>query len=323
MRTGMGRETTMNTFLTRTLIVIFAVTFSFAAVASAAPTGKTYATPDKAVEAFISALRTYNLQTLVKIFGKGSERMFVSEDPVVDEQTRTGFLQLYDVKHALAQKEDGSRILLVGNDPWPMPIPIVKSGSKWAFDTAAGLDEIINRRIGRNELEAIQTILAIADAQREYYRRDRDGDGILEYAKKFASTVGLRDGLFWRVEDDERPSPLGPLVADAASEGYTRASSSYHGYHFRLLSSQGSCAPGGAYDYMARENQMGGFAVLAYPADYGDSGVVTFIVNHSGVVYQRDLGESTEAEALKITTFDPCEGWTMVGPKDIEPLPAE
>jgi hypothetical protein len=199
----------------------------------------------------------------------------------------------------------------------------VKSGKKWAFDAEGAFDEIINRRIGRNELQALQTCLAIADAQREYYARDRDGDGILEYAQTIHSTVGLRNGLFWSVDEGEPPSPLGEFVAAAAAEGYTRASTSYHGYRYKLLSAQGAAAPDGAYDYLAHDDQIGGFAILAYPAVHGDSGIMTFILNHAGVVYQRDLGPSTEAEALKIASFDPSEGWAKVPEKDLAALPSD
>ncbi|PYQ66126.1 MAG: hypothetical protein DMF53_04050 [Acidobacteria bacterium] len=177
-------------------------------------------------------------------------------------------------------------ILAVGNDPWPLPIPLVKAGSGWAFDTAAGIEEVINRRIGRNELSAIQTRLAVGDAQREYYRLDRDGDGILEYAQKFRSTPGKQDGLYWEVKEGEPASPIGEFVATASTEGYGPGSTAYHGYHFRLLTKQSSAAPGGAYDYMVQKKQIGGFAVVAFPAAYGDSGIMTFMLSHSGIVHQ-------------------------------------
>lgn len=315
----------MTTARTRTFTLVLAISIvlTFAAGASAGAKAKAFRTPDEAVAAFVGALRTYDLKSLVTIFGEGSERLFESDDPVADQNIRTRFLELYDAKHELTPREDGSLLLVVGSDPWPLPIPLVRSGKKWAFDTEGAFDEIINRRIGRNELQAIQTCLAIADAQREYVARDRDGDGILEYAQTIHSTVGLKNGLFWSVEEGEPPSPLGELVAAAAAEGYTPASSSYHGYRYRLLSAQGPSAPDGAYDYMAHDDQIGGFAILAYPAAYGDSGIMTFILNHAGVVYQRDLGLSTEDEALKITSFDPSEGWTKVLDKDLQALPTE
>lgn len=284
----------------------------------AAPTGKKFSSPEKAVEAFVAAVRSSNQPQLVSIFGKESEGMFRTDDPVNDEALRTGFLTLYDAKHAIIDNANGTKSLVVGNDDWPFPIPLVKAGSKWAFDTAAGAEEINDRRIGRNELAAIQTCLAVGDAQREYYSRDHDGDGILEFSQSFRSTVGLRNGLFWPVSDGEPQSPLGQLIVTATGEGYTAASTSYHGYRYRLLQAQGPSAAGGAYSYMAGSNQIGGFAVLAYPASYGDSGIMTLMVNHDGVVYQKDLGEATEAEALKIQAFDPGQGWTKVPDQDLK-----
>jgi hypothetical protein len=303
-------------------IVALTITVAFPSVATAAPKGKSYATPEKAVDAFVGALRNYDLKTLVSIFGKGSESFFETGDAVSDKNQRDWFLEMYDQKHALVPQGEGKRVLTAGNDAWPLPMPLVKTGSRWAFDAAAGLEELINRRVGRNELIAIQTCLAVRDAQFEYYSRDRDGDGILEYAQKFASTVGLHDGLFWRAEPGEPQSPLGEFVAGAVAEGYTPNGGSYHGYKYKLLSAQGPAAEGGAYDYLARDNQIGGFAVLAWPSSYGDSGIMTFVVNHTGAVFQRDLGEKTAEEAAKITTFDPGEGWTRVSDKDLE-VPAD
>ena len=288
--------------------------------AAATPTGKKYKTPQNAVDEFIGALRKHDPAKLRAIFGKEAEPLLESEDPVNDQNTRTVFLSFYDTKHNIVSNADGSASLVVGNDAWPFPIPLVKVGSRWAFDTEAGAEEILNRRIGRNELAAIQTTLAITDAQREYYSRDRDGDGILEYAQSFRSTVGLHNGLFWPVSQGEPPSPLGELVVGAADEGYTTASNTYYGYRYRLLKGQGPSAAGGAYDYMARDNQIGGFAVLAYPATYGELGIMTFLVNHDGVVYQRDLGEETATEALKINLFDPGEGWKKVEDAHLKPI---
>jgi hypothetical protein len=301
-------------------VVATLILFTSAFVAAAAAKQKAYATPEDAVEDFIAAVRNYNLETLVAIFGEESRRVFASEDPVADANQRQEFLRLYDEKHALTRRDDKTQILVAGADPWPFPIPLVKSGAGWTFDTEAGIEEIINRRVGRNELSAIQTCLAAGDAQREYYRRDRDGDGVLEYAQKFRSTVGLRDGLFWPGEEGEPQSPLGEFVATAAAEGYGPASAGYHGYRYRMLTAQGPAAPGGAYDYLVRGDQIGGFAVLAYPEEYGDSGVMTFMVSHDGIVYQKDLGDDTETEANNIKSFNP-EGWTKVEKKDLETIP--
>src|SRR5262245_26570607 len=194
--------------------------FTTLASVSCAPQKKAYETPDAAVEDFVGAIRNYNLDALLTIFGKDSQRLFVSEDPVADKNMREEFLERYDEKHELKAEGDSTQILTVGADAWPMPIPLVNSGAGWTFDTEAGLDEIINRRVGRNELNAIQTCLAIGDAEREYYREDRDGDDVLEYARVFRSSPGNKDGLFWPVAEGEPQSPIGEIVASASAEGY-------------------------------------------------------------------------------------------------------
>lgn len=303
------------------MIVVTAwILFVSTSALSAAPDRKAYASPEAAVDDFVAAIRNYNLEALLKIFGGEARRLFVSEDPVADENLRKDFLRLYDQNHELMPGGESTMTLLTGTDLWPLPIPLVKSNEGWTFDTEAGIDEIVNRRIGRNELSAIQTCLATGDAQREYFRRDHDGDGILEYAQAFRSSLGLQDGLFWPVAGGEPESPIGELVARAADEGYGPADTAYHGYRYRLLTSQGLAAPGGAYDYIVRGNQIGGFAIVAFPAAYGDSGVMTFMLSHEGVVYQKDLGEKTEAEARKLRSFDP-QGWTKVDEKDLKTIP--
>lgn len=301
-------------------LILFTAAFAAVSKNPAAPKGKVFDTPDAAVEAFAGAIRDNDQKALVEIFGKEFQRLFPSEDPVADDNMRKQFLRLYDEKHELSAHGEKTQILTVGNDPWPFPIPLVKSGTGWAFDTAAGIEEIVNRRIGRNELSAIQTCLAVGDAQREYYRLDRDGDGILEYAQKFRSSPGKKDGLYWPVQEGEPPSPIGEFVATASTEGYGPESTAYHGYHFRLLTKQGPAAPGGAYDYILHKKQIGGFAVLAFPANYGDSGVMSFMLSHSGIVYQKDLGKDTDAKALKMTSFNPA-GWTKVADKDLQIIP--
>ncbi len=285
--------------------------------------GNAYPTPDQAVEAFVTSLQSNDLNGLVAAFGKGSERLFRSPDSVADKNLRADFLKLYEARHELTTRADGSKVLVVGNDSWPLPIPLVKTDGGWAFDSPSGAEEIINRRIGRNELLTIQTMLAVGDAERDYYRVDRNGDKILEYAQKFRSTPGQHDGLYWRANAGEPPSPIGELVAAAAQEGYPASSTSLHGYRFLLLTAQGPAAQGGAYDYFVRKSQIGGFAVLAYPVEYGESGVMTFIVNHDGIVYQRDLGKGTEEEAVQIKLFNPDKSWTRVANSDVQMLPAE
>jgi len=305
----------------RFLSVFFVLAFTL--VLSAATTQPVYKSPQSAVNAFVAALRKNDLTKLVKIFGEGSEKLFVSEDKVAGANTRKAFLDLYDAKHKVISREDGSGVLIVGKDQWPFPVPLEKTERGWMFDSPAGFEEIVNRRIGRNELDAIQTVLAIADAERDYYHQDRNGDGVLEYAQKFRSTEGQHDGLYWKVNKNEALSPLGAFVADAADEGYTEASTSYHGYHYRLISSQGPHAQGGEYDYMVRSNQIGGFAIVAYPAAYGETGVMTFIMNHSGLMFQRDLGATTKELALAINTFDPDSNWQKISERDMQPLPPD
>ena len=209
-------------------------------------------------------------------------------------------------------KGSSRAVLTVGVDDWPMPVPLVMTGMRWSFDAAAGREEVLARRIGRNELNTIQVLKAMADAQIEYARTGA-GSGQLAYAQKFASSPGKKDGLYWPVKDGEPMSPLGPLVAQAATEGYTTANlTPYHGYLFRILTGQGSSAPGGAFDYVAKGVMIGGFAMVAYPASYGVSGVMTFLISHDGVVYQKDLGPTTAQTAAKMTRFDPGPGWQKV-----------
>lgn len=303
-----------------TLLFAFLILAGAAYAEPAAPKGKAFATPEAAVDAFVAALRNYNLETLKAIFGPDAERLLVSEDPVADENQRKDFLELYDQSHALNTTDESTRTLVVGKDPWPLPMPLVRTAQGWAFDADEGIEQIIDRRVGRNELSAIQTCLAVGDAEREYFRRDRDGDGILEYAQKFRSSPGLEDGLFWPVEEGEPPSPIGELVAAAAAEGYGPADNTYHGYQYKLLTSQGPGAPGGASDYVVRGNAIAGFAVVAFPAAYGDSGVMTFMLSQSGIVYQKDLGENTEKLVAAMTSFDPAE-WQKVDQKDLDTIP--
>ncbi|HET7451805.1 MAG TPA: DUF2950 domain-containing protein [Thermoanaerobaculia bacterium] len=289
---------------------------------SATPDGQRFSSPEKAVEAFVASVRQYDLAKLTAIFGKGSEKIFDTGDAAADQNLRTAFLKLYDEKHTITRHPDGAEILVVGKGEWPYPIPIVKAGNEWAFDTPAGFEEIINRRIGRNELDTIQTCLAIVDAQHEYYMSDPDKDAVMAYAQKFRSSPGKKDGLYWPTKPGEKASPLGEFAATAASEGYSDASP-YHGYYYRMLYSQGKSAPGGAFDYMAHGKLIGGFAVVAWPASYGDTGIMTFIVNYSGAVYQKDLGPHTAEEVAKIKSFDPGPGWKKESAKDEQPLPAD
>ena len=241
-----------------------------------------------------------------------------SGDDVADRAAFQRFATAYDRAHRL-EGGGGKVVLYVGADDFPFPIPLVPEGPRWVWDTDAGDDELINRRIGQNELSAIQVCLAYVDAQREYYSRDR-GAGVLEYAQHLESSKGKRDGLYWPTRPGERPSPLGPLLAEARAAGYTRPEPGkrmpYHGYLYRLLRAQGPDAPGGAYEYVVKGHMIGGVALVAFPATYGSSGIMTFIVSHDGVVYQKDLGPKTTQIANAMKTYNPDKTWTRVAASD-------
>jgi hypothetical protein len=278
--------------------------------------GKAFATPAEAVAAFAAAAKSHDAQALQTIFGPEGEELISSGDPVEDRQRRERFVRDFEAKHALVPDGD-AMVLVVGEREWPFPIPLVKHGRRWVFDTLEGKEEILNRRVGENELSTVQTLLAVVDAQREYAMEDRDGDGVREYAARFGSDSGTRNGLYWPAVEGEAASPLGELVAEARAEGYSREGRPqgpipYHGYYFRMLTAQGTHAPGGAFDYRVNDNLLGGFAVVAYPAAYGSNGVMTFTVSHVGIVYQKDLGPQTPEAAPALTAFDPDPTWTPV-----------
>ena len=287
-----------------------------AAPSKAGAQQRSFATPEEAASALVAAARINDRQAVVAILGPGSNESITSGDANADRAARERFVSQYDEKHAISPEGDARATLAIGPDDWPFAFPLVRSGERWRFDTEAGKHEMLARRIGQNELSVINVMLAIVDAEREYASADRNKDGVREYASKFKSSPGKQDGLYWPTAEGEPPSPLGPLVVQAASEGYAAAKDgnddarTYHGYHFRLLTSQGPHAKGGAFDYVVKGHMIGGFAAIAYPARYDNSGVMTFIVNHDGVVYQRDLGPETAAKARAITRFDPGPGWT-------------
>jgi hypothetical protein len=292
--------------------LVLAVVIAMQGTALAAqPKQKTFGTPEAAVEALVKALRDNDEKTLLTLFGPGSETLISSGDKVDDRERREKFILRYGEKNRLETAGDRKVILHVGNNDWPFPIPIVKVGESWRFDTKQGKEEILSRRIGENELGTIQACLAIVDAQREYATVDRDGDGLLEYAQKFHSVGGKMDGLYWEVKPGEKPSPLGPLVAKAQGEGYMPGEkpAPYNGYFFRILTAQGKSAKGGAYSYLVKGKMVGGFAIVAYPATYAVSGVKTFIVNHEGVVYEKDLGPKTAKLAKSMKAFNPGKTW--------------
>ena len=286
---------------------------------------KSFTSPQMAVNALIEAARTDDVSSIVTLFGEGAEEWVRSGDEVQDEQGRNEFVAAFEKKNGLEFDGDDSATLVVGDDDFPFAIPIVKTSEGWVFDAEAGKEELLNRRIGRNELNTIQALLAIADAQFDYAQEDRDGDGLREYATKFRSSEEKRDGLYWPTEDGEPASPLGELVAEASAEGYRGekdvetdddGSGAYHGYRFKLVQRQGNNASGGAFDYVAAGSQIGGFAVIAHPVKYGVSGIMTLQVNHDGVIYEADLGDETEAIVATMEEFNPGDEWGEVDPFD-------
>jgi Protein of unknown function (DUF2950) len=282
---------------------------------AAAAKQKTFSSPEEGVKALIDVTKKDDMKGILEILGPQAKSFLQTGDPVNDREARERFVKSYEESNKLVKSRDNEMMLEVGKDEWPFPIPLVKENAGWRFDTEEGREEILNRRIGRNELDVIQVCLAVVDAEREYYQRDPDGDKLLQYAQKFISTKGKRDGLYWETKPDEQPSPLGPLVAHARGEGYKGAGGKpipYHGYYYKILTGQGKDAPGGAYDYLVRGKMMGGFGMVAYPAQYGASGIMTFIVNHDGVVYQKDLGPKTASVAQSMTRFNPDKSWTAV-----------
>jgi hypothetical protein len=249
---------------------------------------------------------------LDKILGPDGRDILHSGDAQSDKNALGRFVTAYDAGHKLVTDSPTKATLTVGADEWPLPVPLVKGAGGWRFDTAAGKTELLNRRIGRNELITIEACRAFVDAQREYASSDR-GDGILDYAQRLISTPGKKDGLYWATKSGEPDSPLGPLFAKAQAAGYAPGKSSapqpFNGYYFRILQGQGPAAKGGAYSYLAHGKMMGGFALIATPATYGVSGVMTFMVNQDGEVFQRDLGPETVSMAAQIKSFDPVPGW--------------
>lgn len=282
---------------------------------AAAPAQKTFPSPDEAAAALVAAAKANDDKALLEILGPDAGPLLSSGDPVADQAARERFVKSYDEEHHFVPGPDDHTVLQTGKDQWPLPIPLVNTAEGWRFDTEAGQDELITRRVGRNELDTIQTCLAYVDAQREYYARNPQGGKLRQYAQKVASSPGKKDGLFWETADGEEPSPLGALIAQARAQGYAAGTGKpipYHGYLFRILTAQGPHAPGGAYDYLVRGQMIGGFGLVAYPAVWGSSGVMTFIVNHDGVVYEKNLGSGTAKIAAAMKTFDPDESWVKV-----------
>ena len=299
------------------MLLVVCAGYSPAQAAAKGVQRKTYASPEEAVKALVEAMKSDDAKALIAILGPGSKQVISSGDDVADKTFYEKFVKAYEDKNKIEMINDSKAILSVGEKDWPLPIPIVKKGQKWSFDTKAAKEEILNRRIGRNELSTVKFCEAFVDAQMEYALKDHDGDGLFEYADKFWSDPGKKNGLYWETKEGEESSPMGPLAADAAKAGYRKQKSSdkprpYHGYYFRILNAQGKNAKGGAYNYVVKDNMIGGFALMAYPAQYSNSGVMTFIVSHDGTVYQKNLGKDTAKLAQAIKLFDPDKTWKKV-----------
>ena len=281
--------------------------------AIAASSQKTFASPEDAASALVRAVKSHDRAATLSVLGDAGAWLS-SGDVTADRAAAERFVTAYETKHAIAR--DGEKATLtIGEDRFPFAFPIVKTGDRWRFDTAAGTEELLARRIGANELDTVKVLQAIVDAEREYASQDRTGDGVFTYTQKFESAPGRHDGLYWPTKAGEAQSPLGPLIARAAAEGYRKSDKGptpYHGYYFRMLKGQGKNAEMGAFDYVLHGRDIGGFAVVAYPAKYGNSGIMTFIVNQDGKVYQSDLGSGTAKKASAMQRFDPVSGWSTV-----------
>lgn len=289
----------LNAILFKRFAAAVAITLSLASGASFAQ--RAYPTPEAAAQAFVDAVSRVDAAALGTVLGPDWRR-FVPPAGIDAEDVYT-FLGAWAKRHQVILENPGKAVLAAGEGDWTLPVPIVKTAAGWRFDPRAGADAMRSRRIGRNELAAMQAALAYFDAQKEYAQKDRDGNGVLEYAQKFASSPGKHDGLYWPDAAGQDESPLGPLYAPrTAGEGY-------HGYHFKILKAQGKDAPGGAYDYVIGGRMRGGFALVAWPVRYGETGVMSFLVSHDGIVYEKDLGPGSDAAARALTRFDPDPGW--------------
>ncbi len=290
------------------------VAVAFASTAAAASAQRHFATPQAAVDALVTATQSGRTRELARILGPAGVPLIRSGDRVADRTAREHFIAAYRDAHRIELHGADRAVLIVGERHWPMPIPLVRHATGWMFDTAAGQKEILDRRIGRNELAVIRICRAYVDAQLQYAALTARSDGVPEYARHFMSHAGKRDGLYWPTRPGERQSPLGPLVADARARGYAPGThrgrpQPYYGYYFRILTAQGAHAPGGAQNYVVHGRMTGGFGLLAYPAKYGDSGVMTFVVNQTGIVFEKNLGSHTARVAGEIERYDPDSTW--------------
>ena len=311
----MSRATRTNTITSH--LISLAIVILFAGCSkSAKPSYQTFASPDAAANGLSTAARSGDANAVVAVFGPDSKDILFSGDPVQDKGIAGAFVQEYDTMHRWRKMPDESQILVLGADNFPFPIPLKKSAAgQWYFDVAAGREEILMRRIGRNELAVMDVCNALANAEAEYFSMRHDDGSTGQFAAKFISDTGKQNGLYWESPEGQPKSPLGPMAVNATNEGYNvkpEAHVPFHGYYFRMLTRQGANAPGGAKDYVVNGKMTGGFAFVAYPAEYRNSGVMTFIINQDGVLLQKDLGTATGQTAAAMTEFNPDQSWTQV-----------
>jgi len=308
------RSETLVTRRSRLLAPLVGAALMVIANSAGAHAQQSFKTPEEAAAALVTAARNADRSAVLAVLGRQGADIASSGDEVEDTAARQRFVTAYEARHAIAMDGDAKAVMIVGQDDFPFPIPLVRKDSGWQFDAAAGRDEIVYRRIGRNELDAVQAALAYVDAQNDYAEKDRNGQGAGVYARRFLSQTGKKDGLYWPAVQGEDASPLGELVVHATADGYrlggTRAP--FHGYYFKILTSQGPSAPGGAMNYVVKGKMIGGFGLVAYPASYRNSGVMTYVVNHDGVVYQKDLGRRTAELAERMTSYNPDGTWKKV-----------
>jgi hypothetical protein len=301
--------------LKRPLLLLALAIFLTGCQKTQKPSVQVFATPEEASNALIAAAQSFDRTAALAMFGPDSKELIFSGDAVEDKNAATAFVKRYGEMHRWRRLADGSQILLVGADNFAFPIPLKKTDGQWFFDTQAGKEEILNRRVGRNELAIIDVCEAVARAQNDYYAKLHDGASSKQYALKFTSDPGKQNGLYWESSPGKPESPLGPLVAFATAEGYSvkpDAHTPFHGYYFHMLHGQTEKARGGAKDYVVDGRMTDGFALIAYPAEYGNSGVMTFMINKDGVLLQKNLGTTTEQTATAMTEFDPDSGWVPV-----------
>ena len=314
---GVGISPATHRIAITTQLILLAVIISFLGCEKAAkPSFTAFSSPDEAGKGLLDAAKAGDQNAVLAIFGTDSKDIIFSGDAVQDKATVGAFVTGYEEMHRWRNMPDGSQMLLIGAQNYPFPIPLKKNDSgQWFFDTAAGKEEILRRRIGRNELAVIDVCGALADAQADYYSRRHDDGSTKQFALKFISDPGKQNGLYWDSPDGQPKSPLGPLLAYVTDEGYSvkrDAHQPFHGYYFHMLYRQGSHAPGGAKDYRVDGKMVAGFAFVAYPGEYGNSGVMTFIMNQDGVLLQKDLGKTTTETASAMTQFDPDASWNIV-----------